>query len=301
MSKGNMFLGYARGKVGSVVFSRADGKQITRAKADKVSNPKTRSQVLQRTIINTVSQAYSVLSAICDHSFQGKKRGQQNMSEFMKKNADLLRSIVATQGTTAKSFCAIGKSGYYHNPYVVASGTLPAVAYTVAASGMTVTLGLGSGGTLTYESVIGALNLQRGDQLTFLLIDGNSGVDASGFKYCRIILDPRETDGSPAALSSTFLTKPNPRNENVAAFDISLDSGNMLVDLEDTSATVLSGAVIVSRKDGNGWKRSAAKMALASSAQTGTNDKTMDDAIAYAMFSNIDLGSDIYLNNASNG
>ena len=71
MSKGNMLLGHARGKVGSLVFSRANGKQIVRSRAEVVKNPRTEQQMVQRIMLNTIAQAYSQMKAITDHSFQG--------------------------------------------------------------------------------------------------------------------------------------------------------------------------------------------------------------------------------------
>lgn len=48
MAKGNMLLGYARGKVGSLVFSRRKGEQITRARNFAPANPRTNAQLAQR-------------------------------------------------------------------------------------------------------------------------------------------------------------------------------------------------------------------------------------------------------------
>lgn len=48
MAKGNMLLGYARGKVGSLVFSRRKGEQITRPRNFSPANPRTLAQLSQR-------------------------------------------------------------------------------------------------------------------------------------------------------------------------------------------------------------------------------------------------------------
>lgn len=48
MAKGNMLLGYARGKVGSLVFARRKGEQITRSRNTAPNNPRTRAQLGQR-------------------------------------------------------------------------------------------------------------------------------------------------------------------------------------------------------------------------------------------------------------
>ena len=90
-----MFLGYARGSVGDVVFSRLDGKQIARARNRSPRNPKTSPQLYQRAIMATVMQAYSAGKAIFDHSFQGKAVGSECQRYFLSRNSRLLREYLA--------------------------------------------------------------------------------------------------------------------------------------------------------------------------------------------------------------
>lgn len=56
MGKGNAFLGQLRGKVGDVVFSVVDGKQISRPYVDRPSNPRTDKQLMQRAIFANFSR-----------------------------------------------------------------------------------------------------------------------------------------------------------------------------------------------------------------------------------------------------
>lgn len=95
MAKGNMFLGMARGKVGDVVFYRADGQQLSRVRNRNPRNPRSDSQLYQRAIMATIVQAYTAGKAIFDHSFQGYSVGAQNQREFLKRNAKLLREAIA--------------------------------------------------------------------------------------------------------------------------------------------------------------------------------------------------------------
>lgn len=95
MAKGNLFQGMARGKVGDVVFSRLNGKQVSRVRNREPRNPRTNAQLVQRAIMATIMQAYSKGKAIFDHSFQGESVGMNNMRKFMKLNADKLRAAVA--------------------------------------------------------------------------------------------------------------------------------------------------------------------------------------------------------------
>lgn len=95
MAKGNMFLGMARGKVGDVVFYRADGQQLSRVRNRNPRNPRSEAQLYQRAIMATIVQAYTAGKAIFDHSFQGFSVGAQNQREFLKRNAKLLREAIA--------------------------------------------------------------------------------------------------------------------------------------------------------------------------------------------------------------
>lgn len=95
MAKGNMLLGYSRGKVGDVVFSRQNGEQITRARNRYPRNPRSNGQLYQRAIMATIMQAYSKGKAIFDHSFEGKEVGAKNQQRFMSVNAKALRDAIA--------------------------------------------------------------------------------------------------------------------------------------------------------------------------------------------------------------
>ena len=130
MSKGNLFLGYARGAVGDVVFSRLDNQQITRARNRAPRNPKTNPQLVQRSFMATILLAYKAGKEIFDHSFEGKYVGAGCMREFMSLNIRKLRSQVASEiesGTTSADCKARvvgpGTKSPVPNEYIVSSGT----------------------------------------------------------------------------------------------------------------------------------------------------------------------------------
>lgn len=130
MAKGNLFQGMARGKVGDVVFSRANGEQISRVRNRHPKNPRTNAQLFQRAIMATIVQAYASGKAIFDHSFQGYSAGAQNQREFIKRNAKLLRDIVAADINTPIAtdnqkgrVVAPGVSVPVPNSYVISKGT----------------------------------------------------------------------------------------------------------------------------------------------------------------------------------
>lgn len=117
-----MLLGQARGKVGSLVFSRANGKQITRSLAEKVSNPRSDGQNVQRSIFATVNGFASAVRGIVDHSFQGVKEGNDSVNRFVSINTKKLREIYLSGAE-----CDIMPKGTglpYVNNYRMSQGSL---------------------------------------------------------------------------------------------------------------------------------------------------------------------------------
>lgn len=311
MSKGNMLLGHARGKVGDLVFARVNGQQVTRARASVVRNPQTEKQIIQRVILNTIIQAYSRMAEICDHSFEGVPTGMASMNKFMKLNMNALRSKVAdfvAQNGTFEGVYAFSPKGinmFTPNEYAIATGSLPQVDVVSVAPATGATINItGAAAIPTYEEIILSLGLQRGDQLTFigqeLYTDGRAA-----FKFARVILDPREQDGTAADLTTPFLAdgkvnKPSPRNEG-ADLSFTSTASTLVFNLGDNSQ--FGAAVIVSRQKADGaWLRSNTSLVLADNlpyASVGAMD--MQEAIDYTMSGGIDLQSERYLNNAVRG
>ena len=296
MAKGNMLLGQARGKVGDVVFSRTNGQQVIKARAAQVKNPQTKAQMIQRIILNTVAQVYSKMQPICDHSFEGVKDGQDCMSYFMSKNTKLLRNLASQFGLDASSPLVVdlGSTDFATNPYVISKGTLPNIELT-ADSDYTA-MGLPSGNT--YQGILDAYGLQRGDQITFCIFDKLSNQQAQ-FHYARIILDPRETDGTEADLSTQFISdgvvqKANPRNEN---YGVEFELNGSDLDFEAPAPrTTLSRAIIVSRRGEDGmWLRSDAQLSVSPEQTEGI---TIQEAYDNWLASGLDVESSKYLNNA---
>ena len=301
MSKGNMLLGHARGKVGSLVFSRANGKQIVRSRAEVVKNPRTQAQMIQRIMLNTIAQGYSNMKAIVDHSFEGLSAGQASMSYFMQRNLDNLRTKVANEIAEGKSlseifdFSPLKTNVLAVNAYEIAKGTLPSVTVLPVDDSRSYTFEATAN---TYEAILQRYGLKRGDQLTFVaLVVGTDG--NIKFQFTRVILDPRESDGSEAPLSTAFcadnaVVKPSTRNEGV--FNTLSFSNNKFVFALSTSF-VWAGAIIVSRKANDGsWLRSNATLVVNTESYKG--NISMQKALELLAQSGIDGLSDLYLNNA---
>lgn len=306
MAKGNMLLGHARGKVGSLVFSRQNGKQVTRAKAETVRNPQTEKQIVQRIILNTISQAYSRMAPITDHSFEGKSNPSENMAAFMKRNMNELRSKISRAVDAGMSFeeitnfAPIGTSNFVYNPLVISMGALPKIPVISVTSGTGAKTGAVTANT--YQAVIDAFGLQRGDQLTFV----NIVEDAQGnkyFYYSRVILNPVDAEGNNLPLSTAFINQgaivsPSPKNEGQFAA-LSFDTTGITFAVGNT--TVKAAAIIVSREKGDGsYARSEASLVLDANAIDESVDMcTLQDAIDMFQENGVGLDNSKYLNNAS--
>lgn len=327
MSKGNLFLGTASGKVGDVVFSRHGGEQITRVRNRSPKNPQTPLQMAQRVIMSTVGKAYSLMAPIADHAFQGRAEGTECQSRFTELNIALLRraaadalndgsaeAIITSQAT---NFNGKGDSLVALNPFIISEGSLPSPRLQEIAGGVGFRIGITTTlATVTYGDIINALGAQRGDQLTIVLLttdQSEAGVDAgfaNGFHFCRIILDPSEGDLTTPFLQTPGQTDPNyyvnmPNAKNEGSVIFSMGSGtneSILIPVVDgigvNSTQYGEGAIgaILSRKSGEQWQRSTSSLVLYT-AGFDTQIHYLGDAVMSYM---TEAGSSLYLNQAEN-
>lgn len=115
-----MFLGQARGRVGSVVFSRRQGVQVTRTYNSSPSNPKTRAQALQRAQFATASLAATRLKEVISNSFDGVKNGQDCVNHFLSRNIKML-----SESEAGKVFLTPkGARLFQPHPWVISSGSI---------------------------------------------------------------------------------------------------------------------------------------------------------------------------------
>lgn len=295
MSKDNLFLGFARGSVGDVTFTRVNGVQVARARNRSPRNPKTPIQLLQRVCMKTAALGYSLLQDICNHSFQGRAEGTECQSRFTTLNVAQLRSnlqdlidsgdpeqiLYATVTNYAKKSSTLAE----FMPYIVSEGTLPTMR-TLDLGGY-VTLDLGTSlmdkdvDTITYQDVVDALGLQQGDQLTFMWLSIDDLHNASptvsqfnGFRYARVILEPNDGDMSSQFIDHGAIVKPNVRNEGEGTFIIQKFAGENMMGITTISPafsmlagavnTLAGGTVIASRMSGGVWQRSTQSLYLRS-------------------------------------
>lgn len=307
MAKVGFWLQNANGKLAGATIYQSNGETVMR-EVVKPTDAKTTGQLLQRIIMHTVMSSYSLMKAICDHSFEGIKKGQDTMAYFMKQNIQFCREKIATmqaQGTTAYemyNFMPLGRKGFTPNQYLVSMGSLPQIVSNIKDDESQ--HGFLSGFSAnTYEDVINTLGLQRGDQLTFCIVRSiGESLQAVDFKYARVILDPTNSDGSAAPLSSPFIVDgainlPSVRNEGNLYF-----SYNSEKQIEFSVTEALGGianAVIASRQgsDGN-WLRSTSYMAYINGANETYNLGECLDMAKSGSSTPIVTTNSLYLNNA---
>ena len=320
MSKGNMFLGFARGKVGDVVFTRVDGEQVTRVRNRSPKNPKTPRQGVQRSILKTVSQAYSALNLICDHSFEGYATGTPNQSRFAKLNIDMLRSQVLANvnlsddqdilDATITNYSPALISNPVLNAYKVSEGSLPQMGVRWSTNLMQLSVnGVNLGASFTYQDLVSALNAERGDQLTFMFVYGDDVLaqDAgtiTGFEVSRVILEPANGVMTTAFLAGNAVNSPNESNSGRIWFDQGevgyLDFGPTSTGGGTTGGAriVMACAVILSRRYAGNWRRSTQNLVLRSNATNDLQSWPLGDAAN--SFLAPEAGSSLYLNQAEN-
>lgn len=285
MSKGNLFLGQARGSVGDVTFTHIAGQQVARARNRSPRNPRVPSQMLQRIVLNSASKAYSLMQRIVDHSFEGVQGVARNQQRFMQLNTsafrDKLAEVIANPteeaalASTAHSFSFKGDFYPQLNEYLISEGTLPRqVVRCQSASSprFQLRMPVNLADVISYADVIQALDVQPGDQLTFIGLGHQYGSaetydQVSAFAFARVILEPAGGDFDVNFLGDDDRPNdPSPKNEGDVALSILDDADGHYIQFSFTSMTntvsediptMVGAAVILSRFEAGRWRRSA--------------------------------------------
>lgn len=292
-AKSKGFFGLRRGSTKSLTFQVLDGQQITKDRVSEVRNPQTRLQMVQRVILLTACQAYSLMKELVDHSLEGIRYGAKTQQAFMTANIRMLREKVAAAGTNygeVRDFTPLGSTHFALNNYLISKGTLSPIEYALAN-------GVVFAGGATYADVIAAIKGQVGDQLTFLCVIDTDNAGAA-LRYCRVILQPQDAAGNNLPLTTPFIADgavnaPNLRNEMTEDFGFSLNAETNKVTVKCKSDWDMAYAIIASRKYDGDWLRSTQTLLCSDMFDTFT----MNDAID-SFNTQILATSNRYLNNA---
>lgn len=184
MSKGNFLMNTVSGKLGNMVLYRAKGEQRARTYIKTVANPKTRSQMNQRTQLANLVSFYRVTKTLLDKAFQDKKPRQSDYNAFVSANLNavsvyLPREIAKNQG------CVVA-------PYRVSGGSLPAIVTSGAGINAVTNIKVDSDFAITDDTTIGELSqtvvannpsLTVGMQLSYVSIVQATDPQ-TGYPYC---------------------------------------------------------------------------------------------------------------------
>lgn len=308
MAKGNLFLGQAKGKVGSIVLSRAFGKQIVRTKPTSVKNPKTIGQNTQRAILATIAKSAAALTPLVDHSFTNVKYGAESVRHFRKINMGILRDLYLNTQNGAN---LIAKGGsFVPNALKISEGSLPKFISVVNSGDVAFLQDAGktlpSEGDITVSRFLQAYPyLQGGDQITLVKIirvnkdDLLSGNALFTIALDRIVFSPSAFNnpdaviisGDSGVINTNFLDLT--RTTNPKCVSLNTEGGlGFSADNQEYYA-----ALILSRKVNNVWQRSAQSLE-----QIEFSDHTDNDAAiaSYGASASVNDATE-YLNQAEEG
>lgn len=304
MAKTGFWLNGAKGKVAGTTIYQSNGETVMRVINRSIKNPRSKAQLIQRIITKTVMKQYSAMKAICDHSFEGVTAGANCMARFATINNNLIRERIAKAQQDGDAFSdmvnfiPLKTAKFIPAAVQISEGSLPQ--FTPELRNGKGVMGLQ---TNTYKALIDAYGLERGDQLTFITIEaGGANSDQYSFKYARVILDPRENDGTAATLDTPFIVdgnfgKPSFRNENSTYLAPEFNQGSV-----NFAQNLVGCAIIVSRKVNNEWLRSKAVLEVNFSFGEPDDSISLQQALDLAIQgSEIYTDSERYLNNAGEG
>lgn len=179
MSKGNMLLGHARGKVGSLVFSRLKGQQVTRARNFSPANPRTASQMYQRALFTDAVKFYTRgRRNLFQFAFEDKKENESDYNAFMRNNAK--RGVVISKAAfDMYGYPALGN-------WLMSKGTLEPIFSMIVASQP----------TIQFSRVSSLENITTLGQLSQFIVDGEQWLDGDIITFVNITFSP--TSGIPA-------------------------------------------------------------------------------------------------------
>ena len=293
----------AVGRVGNKTYYQRMGKTIVRTNT-RPKNPKTEDQSLHRVLVKAVNKSYSKLKEICNHSFEDYDNAFECMNKFKRVNLMYLR-----EHATALMNSDQGLDGFYQftplqsekwTPFaaIISEGHLPAVSVGISAEEGHVAY-VNSPGP-TYADFVTAWNLQRGDMVTFVTVQKREG--RYDVAFARLVLDPVNAD-SDAPMTTEIVDGQgafpcsNRMNElNFSTFEFDTDHFNFVL---GRGGDVVAAGIIVSREDESGnWLRSNCQLVL-SEAGFGPDLCSLAKAVAYSYKTpEIDMESELYLNNA---
>lgn len=208
MAKGNMMLGYSRGSVGDVTFSRLKGQQIAKARNRNPNNPKTKTQMMQRSLFVSATKFYQQARAkFFKFAFEDKKYHESDFNAFMRHNVKNGTNMTQ-EAVQAYDYPALGI-------WALSKGSLEPFAQTSVGNQFRAATGIITPASYELPTTVGKLSatliqsnrFQVGDMLTMVnygfIRVGEAAVPALAplnddyltyFSYKQMIIDTASTD-----------------------------------------------------------------------------------------------------------
>lgn len=191
MTKRNLTLGSASGKLGSVVYMRRRGQQIARLLVSSPNDPKTDKQCLVRARFANYVSIWRRIRPYVNATWRGVSRYGSPENAFYKHNRSLMPPASALMSRLGYAYPNLGLVTYGSLPVtnsyeflqaapVQGSGTWPAVYYPFTAPSSAPT----TIGQLTSVLKAWGVGIERGDKMHMLFyqfyFDSNGGAPAGG-------------------------------------------------------------------------------------------------------------------------
>lgn len=265
MAKGNMLLGYSRGSVGDVTFSKINGQQVAKARNRNPNNPRTLAQCFQRARFAAAVKFFTRGNqALYKFAFENKKQIESDYNAFMRENVKIAPAI---------SKAAFDNYDYpVVAPFIMSKGSLQPLDVTLSASAGIVNLGVSA--PEEAPTTIGALstilladpNVQAGDIFTLVFISSQyngtypsitaDGQGKTQWVLKQFIVDTTSTETIADATGMTYAAA-----EGVATLTISAGSTPL-------GGTLHALTCIHSRNSASGLKVSTQELVLSEAAIT---------------------------------
>lgn len=267
MSKGNMLLGHARGKVGSLVFSRVKGQQTTRARNFSPANPRTTSQMYQRALFTDAVKFYTRgRRNLFTFAFEDKKANESDYNAFMRNNAK--RGVLISQAAFNNyGYPALGN-------WIMSKGTLQPTGATLGSTNgimmyfsasateqPTITT-LGQLSSLIVDGVdyiegdiVTVVNIRVSDITGIPSVEGANGNTAWDIKQIQL-------NSSSAQSLADFGLQATATTPSAGVIRITLSSSETFSDTD-----ILTGCIIHSRNTASGTRVSTEELQLNTAAE----------------------------------
>lgn len=189
MSKGNMLMNLTTGKLGSMVFYRTKGEQRTRSYVKKIANPKSVSQMTQRTQLSNLVTLYRVTKVVLVAAFANKKYNQSDYNAFVSRNLAKVPVFIPKEMAAVQG-CVVA-------PYQISDGSITPIDVTGVGEQSVTNLYVGADFVIDANTTIGQLS-------TALIANNNDLIAGMQLSYLSIIQSQSVQTGYPTCSANYY-------------------------------------------------------------------------------------------------